>query len=85
MSEKKKPPHIRFYCKECKKLGRRDWLYGVKDMPGHKPGVSIQCIPCLHDKGYRFKGWNYGDKDETPRVHEDEIKGGRNERYGEPS
>tara|TARA_R100000353_G_scaffold170913_1_gene134969 strand:+ start:321 stop:518 length:198 start_codon:yes stop_codon:yes gene_type:complete len=56
---KKKPPHIRFYCKECKKLGRQDWLYGVRDMPGHKPGVSIQCIPCLHDKGFRFKGFHY--------------------------
>lgn len=54
-------------------------------MPGHKPGVSIQCIPCLHDQGYRFKGLHYGDKDETPRVHENEIKGGRNERHGKPA
>ena len=85
MSEKKKPPYIMFYCKKCIKLGRqKDFIMPVKNLDGRK-GISVACINCLHDQGYRFKGWNYGDKDETPRVHEDEIKGGRDERHGKPS
>ena len=57
----KKPPNILFYCKTCSKLGRqKDFLMPVKDMPGHPKGISIHCIHCLHDQGYRFKGLNYG-------------------------
>tara|TARA_A100001391_G_scaffold118005_1_gene80003 strand:- start:771 stop:1028 length:258 start_codon:yes stop_codon:yes gene_type:complete len=85
MSEKKKPPYIMFYCKKCNKLGRqKDFIMPVKNLDGRK-GISMACINCLHDKGYRFKEWYYGDKDETPRVHEDETEGGRDERHGKPS
>ena len=64
MSEEKKPPYIMFYCKKCSKLGRqKDFIMPVNNLDG-KEGVSVACINCLHDQGYRFKGWDYGGKDE---------------------
>ena len=78
--KKKKPPYIMFYCKKCSKLKRqKDFIMPVNNLDGRE-GISVACINCLHDKGYRFKGWDYGDKDETLRVHEKKIKGGRNEK-----
>ena len=59
---KKKPPHIRFYCKECSKLGRqKNFIMPIKNLDGIK-GISMACIHCLHDKGYRFKNFDYEDK-----------------------
>ena len=70
---KKKPPHIRFYCKVCNKLGRqKDFIMPVNNLDGIK-GISMACINCLHDKGYRFKGWNYGDENENIRRSKNRV------------
>jgi|TARA_B100000900_G_C20057161_1_gene504407 hypothetical protein len=57
IDKEKKPPNIEFYCKKCKKLGRqKDFIMPVNNLNEIK-GVSVACINCLHDQGYRFKGW----------------------------
>ena len=57
----KKPPSINFYCKKCKKLGRqKDFLMPVNNLNGIK-GISVACIHCLHDQGFRFKQFEFGD------------------------
>ena len=59
--KKKKPQSINFYCKICSKLGRqKNFLMPVNNLKGVK-GISVACIHCLHDQGFRFKQFEYGD------------------------